>query len=37
MRDADIYIGARYAKGEYKKAPDVRYDTGMHVGITLRF
>lgn len=37
MREADIYIGARYAKGEYKKAPDVRYDTGMHVGITLRF
>lgn len=37
MREADIYIGARYVKGDYKKAPDAYYDTGMHIGLTLRF
>jgi hypothetical protein len=37
MREADIYMGARYIKGEYKKARDARFDTGMHIGITLRF
>jgi hypothetical protein len=37
MREADIYIGARYVNGEYKKARDARYDNGMHIGITLRF
>jgi len=37
MRQADVYIGARYVKGNYKNAPDVYYDTGMHIGLTLRF
>jgi hypothetical protein len=37
MREADIYIGARYVKGEYKKAKDARYDNGMHIGMNLRF
>lgn len=37
MREADIYVGARYVKGEYKKARDARFDTGMHIGINLRF
>lgn len=37
MRQADIYVGARYVKGEYKNAPDSYYDTGMHIGLTLRF
>jgi len=37
MRDADIFIGARYVKGEYDNAPDARFDTGLHVGINLRF
>jgi hypothetical protein len=37
MRQADIYVGARYVKGEYKNAPDVYYDTGMHIGFTLKF
>ena len=32
MRQADIYVGARYIRGDYKKAPDAYYDTGMHVG-----
>ena len=34
---ADIYIGARYIKGEYDNAPSARYDTGMHIGVTVRF
>lgn len=37
MRQADIYLGARYVRGDYKDAPDAYYDTGMHIGLTLRF
>ncbi len=37
LRQADAYIGARYVRGDYDDAPDVRYDTGMHIGMTLRF
>ena len=38
LRQADVYLGARYVRGDYKKgAPDSRYDTGMHIGMTLRF
>jgi hypothetical protein len=37
LREADIYLGARYVRGDYKKASDALFDTGMHIGITLRF
>jgi hypothetical protein len=37
IRAADVYIGARYVKGEYKNAPGARYDTGMNIGATVRF
>ena len=37
MKAADVYIGARYVKGEYDGADDVRYDTGMNIGFNLRF
>ena len=37
VRAADIYIGARYVRGDYKNAPDARFDTGMNIGFTLRF
>ena len=38
LRRADVYIGARYVRGDYdKNAPDVRFDTGMNIGISLRF
>lgn len=37
MREADVFIGTRYVKGEYDGAPDARFDTGMHAGIHLRF
>jgi hypothetical protein len=34
---ADIYIGARYVRGDYKNSSAARYDTGMHIGATVRF
>ncbi len=37
LREADVFVGARYVKGEYDSAPDVKFDTGLHVGINLRF
>jgi hypothetical protein len=37
MREADIYIGARYVSSKYKNASTARYDTGMNIGMTLRF
>ena len=38
LRQADIHIGARYVRGEYDGgSPDARFDTGMHIGLTLRF
>jgi len=37
LRQADLYVGARYVRGDYKNASDLRYDTGMHIGMTLRF
>ncbi|MDP6674337.1 MAG: YfaZ family outer membrane protein [Gammaproteobacteria bacterium] len=38
IRDADMYVGARYARGDYKKGvADARFDSGMHIGMTLRF
>jgi hypothetical protein len=37
MHDANVYIGARYVKGEYDDARDSRYDTGMNIGINLNF
>ncbi len=37
MRNADAYIGVRHVKGDYDDAPDVKYDSGLHVGLALRF
>jgi len=38
LREADVYIGARYVRGEYDKgAPKSLFDTGMHIGLSLRF
>ena len=38
LRQADLYVGARYVRGDYKKSvPDAYYDTGMNIGMTLRF
>lgn len=37
LREADVFIGARYMRGNYDKAPNAYYDTGMHLGVSLRF
>ena len=38
LREADLYLGVRYARGDYEKdVPDTRFDKGMHVGMSLRF
>lgn len=36
-RQADIYVGARYTSAEYDDRPEVRFDTGLHLGLELRF
>jgi YfaZ precursor len=36
-RQAEVYVGARYVRGEYEKGPDAYFDTGLHIGIGLRF
>jgi len=37
LRQADVFFGARYVQGEYKNAGDVKFDSGVHIGINLRF
>ncbi len=38
LRQADLYVGARYVRADYKNGvPDARFDSGMHVGMRLRF
>ncbi len=37
LKQADVYVGARYVRGDYEAAPSVRYDTGLHLGVALRF
>ncbi len=37
LRQADVFLGARYVQGEYKNAADVKFDSGVHIGINLRF
>lgn len=37
LRDADIYIGARYVKAEFDNSPDLTMDTGVHIGLRLQF
>ena len=36
-RQAEVYLGARYVRAEYQRAPDFRFDTGMHLGLNLKF
>lgn len=36
-RQADVYVGARYVKAEFDNASSLLFDTGMHIGINLRF
>ncbi|NNF51445.1 MAG: hypothetical protein HKN59_03310 [Gammaproteobacteria bacterium] len=37
LRDADIYIGARYVKAEFENTPDMTIDSGLHIGLRLKF
>jgi len=36
-RQAELYVGARYIRAEYDRAADFKFDTGMHLGLNLRF
>jgi hypothetical protein len=36
-RQADVYIGARYVSADYENRPSIKFDTGMHAGLNLRF
>ena len=36
-RQADVYVGARYARADYNNRPSTLFDTGMNIGFTLRF
>jgi hypothetical protein len=37
LREADVYVGARYVNGDYDNGTDVTFDNGMHVGFHIRF
>lgn len=37
LREADVFVGARYVRVDYDRGGKVLFDTGMHLGIALRF
>jgi hypothetical protein len=37
MKEADIYVGARYVKAEFDNDSEQHFDTGMNLGVNLRF
>ncbi|MEL7539098.1 MAG: YfaZ family outer membrane protein [Pseudomonadota bacterium] len=37
LRDADIYIGARYIRAETDQGPEVTLDNGLLIGVRFRF
>ena len=37
MREAEVYLGVRYVKGNFDTAPNVLFDNGMHVGFHVNF
>ncbi len=37
LRDADVFLGARYIGLEFEGGAKLRMDTGLHAGIQLRF
>ena len=37
LREADIYVGARYVRGEFDNGTDVIFDNGAHIGVNIRF
>jgi hypothetical protein len=36
-RQAELYVGARYTGADFDDRPSILFDTGMHIGIELRF
>ena len=36
-RQADVYVGARYVSADYDDRPSIKFDTGLHAGLNLRF
>ena len=37
LREADIFVGARYVKAEFDNDSEQLFDNGMHLGMNLRF
>jgi hypothetical protein len=37
LREADVYVGARYVAGEFDNGSDVIFDNGLNAGINIRF
>ena len=37
LKEADLYIGARYVKGEFSNNTTATFDNGMNVGANIRF
>jgi hypothetical protein len=37
LRNADVYVGARYVKAEFDNDSEQHFDTGMNIGMNLRF
>ncbi len=37
LREAEVYVGLRNVKADFDDAPEVTFDTGLHLGLRLRF
>ena len=37
LRQADVYVGARYVAGEFDNGTNVTFDNGLNMGINIRF
>ncbi len=37
LREAEAYVGLRNVKADFEDAPEVTFDTGLHLGLRLRF
>ena len=37
LRDADIYLGLRYVEGQYDRQRKAEFDSGVILGVALRF
>lgn len=37
LRNGQVYLGVRKVSSDFKRSPSVTFDTGLHVGMRLRF